>query len=344
MPDNPLKCDAVFEGGGVKGIGLVGAVSVTEAKGYEFVNVAGTSAGAIIAALVAAGYRASELRDIMATLDYSKFKDPGWVDRIPILGKAISLGVEKGIYEGKYFEDWMREHLLKKGKRTFRDLVMEEFKDSESYRYKLRVVASDLSRGKMLVLPQDIRDFGIAPDDLDIAHAVRMSMSIPFFFEPVTMKLGNDTAYIVDGGVLSNFPIQLFDDGTADPPWPTFGYLLVEEDPSKPIRVRHEVHGPLSMFAALFATMMEAHDRMYIENGAFARSIPIATKGVTATEFDLSKDRAEMLYQSGRQAAEAFFTTWDFERYKRNFRQVAEKNRREILLATARTPAAPAPA
>ncbi len=94
------------------------------------------------------------------------------------------------------------------------------------------------------------------------------------------------------------------------------------------------------MFAALFATMMEAHDRMYIENGAFARSIPIATKGVTATEFDLSKDRAEMLYQSGRQAAEAFFATWDFERYKRNFRQVAERNRRDVLLATARTPAA----
>lgn len=97
MPASPLKCDAVFEGGGVKGIGLVGAVPVTEAKGYEFVNVAGTSAGAIIAALVAAGYRAGELRDIMATLDYSKFKDPGWVDRVPILGKAISLGVEKGI-------------------------------------------------------------------------------------------------------------------------------------------------------------------------------------------------------------------------------------------------------
>jgi NTE family protein len=190
----------------------------------------------------------------------------------------------------------------------------------------------------MLVLPQDIKDFGIDPDDLDIAHAVRMSMSIPFFFEPVTMRLpGNDTAYIVDGGVLSNFPIQLFDDGTANPPWPTFGYLLVEEDPSQPIKIRHEVHGPLSMFAALFATMMEAHDRMYIENGAFARSIPIATKGVTATEFDLSKDRAEMLYQSGLQAAEAFFATWDFERYKRTYRQVAEKNRRDVLVASTRT-------
>jgi NTE family protein len=345
MPDQPLKCDAVFEGGGVKGIGLVGAVAVTEAKGYEFVNVAGTSAGAIIAALVAAGYQADELREIMASLDYTKFKDPGWVDRIPILGKAISLGIEKGIYEGEYFEEWMRTQLRKKGKRKFRDLIMDEFKDSASYRYKLRVVASDISRGKMLVLPQDARDFGIDPDELDIAHAVRMSMSIPFFFEPVTMKLPDKRdVYIVDGGVLSNFPIHLFDDGTPNPSWPTFGYLLVEEDPSRPITVRHEVRGPLSMFAALFATMMEAHDRMYIENGAFARTIPIPTKGVAATDFDLSKERAEMLYQSGRTAADAFFATWDFEQYKRNFRQVARKNRRDVLRAAAskRGPGIPA--
>jgi NTE family protein len=335
MPDR-LKCDAVFEGGGVKGIGLVGAVAVAEAKGYDFVNVAGTSAGAIIAALVAAGYHADELNAIMASLDYEKFKDPGWVDRIPVLGKAISLGFEKGIYEGDYFEQWMRRQLQKKGKTTFKDLVMEEFKDSPNYRYKLRVVASDLSRGKMLVLPHDIKDFGMEPDDLDIARAVRMSMSIPFFFEPVTMTLPNkQTVYIVDGGVLSNFPIQLFDDGTPNPPWPTFGYLLVEEDPSHPVTVRHEIRGPLTMFAALFSTMMEAHDRMYIEADAFARTIPIPTKGVTATEFDLSKERADMLYESGRAAAEAFFSKWDFTAYKRNFRQAAKQNRRDILLAAA---------
>ena len=57
MANEPLKIDAVFEGGGVKGIGLVGAVAVTEEKGYQFENLAGTSAGAIVAALIAAGYK-----------------------------------------------------------------------------------------------------------------------------------------------------------------------------------------------------------------------------------------------------------------------------------------------
>lgn len=151
-----------------------------------------------------------------------------------------------------------------------------------------------------------------------------------------------EQVYIVDGGVLSNFPIQLFDDGTPNPSWPTFGYLLVEEDPSRPVTVRHEVHGPLSMFAALFATMMEAHDRMYIDNGAFARTVPIPTQGVTATEFDLSKERADMLYESGRAAAEAFFATWNFDRYKRTFRQTVKKNRRDVLLAAASRSGTPA--
>jgi NTE family protein len=331
------KCDAVFEGGGVKGIGLVGAIATTEEMGYEFVNVAGTSAGAIVAALVAAGYRATELSNIMQTLDYAEFKDKGLLDKIPLFGKILSLGLEKGIYEGTYLENWIREKLAAKRKHTFRDLVIEEHKDSPKYRYKLQVIASDVSRGRLLVLPQDIRDYGIEPDDLDIARAVRMSMSIPLFFEPVMLELRDtgETCYIVDGGVLSNFPINLFDDGTSDPPWPTFGYLLAESPDVVGVNVSHEVFGPLSLLASLFFTMMEAHDRMYVSNGAFIRTIMIPTLGVKTTEFELSQKRAEALYQSGVNAAREFFRTWDFEQYKATFRQAAQKNRREMIRAVA---------
>ena len=72
---NNLMADAVFEGGGVKGIGLVGAVAVAEERGYQWVNIAGTSAGAIVAALLAAGYSAAEMKQIMEELDYNSFKD-----------------------------------------------------------------------------------------------------------------------------------------------------------------------------------------------------------------------------------------------------------------------------
>jgi NTE family protein len=330
-------CDAVFEGGGVKGIGLVGAVAATEELHYEFCNVAGTSAGAIVAALVAAGYRAQELRDIMQSLDYAKFKDEGLLDRIPVFGKVLSLGLEKGIYEGAYLEQWLRATLAAKRKHTFKDLIIEEYKDSPKYRYKLQVIAADISRGKMLVLPGDIKDYGIDPDDLDVARAVRMSMSIPFFFEPVTLPLGGSgpLCYIVDGGVLSNFPVHLFDDGTPDPPWPTFGYMLAETSDILGSDVSHQVSGPFSLLASLFLTMMEAHDRIYISNGAFARTIMIPTLGVKTTDFDIAPQRAEALYRSGLDAGQEFFRTWDFEQYKAVFRQAAGKSRREMLLEAA---------
>ena len=100
------KTDAVFEGGGVKGIGLVGAVSEIE-KEYEFENLAGTSAGAIVSSLLAVGYSAAEIEKILKELDYKKFKDEGLLDKLGFIGKGLSIGFEYGIYEGDFFENWM---------------------------------------------------------------------------------------------------------------------------------------------------------------------------------------------------------------------------------------------
>jgi NTE family protein len=95
-----LNCDLVLEGGGVKGLGLVGALDVLAERGYRVRRVAGTSAGAIVGALVAAGMPTSQLRQIMSTLDYRQFRDPGLIDRLGLPGQAISLWFEQGIYEG----------------------------------------------------------------------------------------------------------------------------------------------------------------------------------------------------------------------------------------------------
>lgn len=316
---NGLLADAVFEGGGVKGIGLVGAIAVAEESGYQWENIAGTSAGAIVAALLAAGYTAAEMKEILDDLDYKKFKDTSLLDRIPIAGPMLSLIFEKGIYEGKFLENWIRELLRKKKIKTFSDLILEEYKDDDRYRFKLQLIASDISRGRLLILPRDIADFGIKPEDLDVAVAVRMSMSIPFFYEPVKLrsKKTGQVSYIVDGGLLSNFPVWLFDTENVIPAWPTFGFKLVEPEEEIP----HEIRGPVSMLAALFATMMEAHDAQYIKDADFARTIPIRTLGVGTTEFDLSREKSEALYQSGRQAAEGFLATWDFEKYVEEYRK-----------------------
>lgn len=86
MSEQKRLLDGVFEGGGVKGIALVGALEEIEQAGYHFVNVAGTSAGAIAATLVAAGYSAAELKSIMMDLPFHKFMDAPWVGHIPVAG------------------------------------------------------------------------------------------------------------------------------------------------------------------------------------------------------------------------------------------------------------------
>jgi len=320
------KADAVFEGGGVKGIGLVGAVKKVEEEGYRFENVAGTSAGAIVAALIAAGYTASELRGVLESLDYRRFQDKSRMDRIPVVGPVLSLALNKGLYGGKFVEGWVRELLEAKGVRTFGDLVMETYAGDPRYRYKLRVIASDVTRGTILVLPQEAAQYGADPDRLSVARAVRMSAGIPFFFEPLWFQDGNGGRnYIVDGGVLSNYPVWLFDEEGDEPAWPTFGFKLVEPGEGNPRNIR----GPLSLLTALFSTMMEAHDSRYIADHNFARTIPIPTLGVRTTEFDLSREKSDRLFGSGYQAAEAFFHHWDFEQYKTRYRRQIPGRRRE---------------
>lgn len=336
-PSREKSYDAVFEGGGVKGIGLVGALSVLEEEGFVAQNLAGTSAGSIVAALLAAGYSASELHDVIIGLDFRRFEDRRWEDRVPVFGTPLSILKDQGIFEGQAFYAWISELLAAKGKRTFRDLVHPDFADEPRYRYRVNVIASDLTAHRMLVLPHDARAFGIDPDDLDIALAVRMSMSIPFFFEPVRLvdPLTGTEHLIADGGVLSNFPVWIFDDD-GEPSWPTFGLLLVEPDPKASLGSRipeyraskRWIGGTIGYVKSLIQTMLEAHDRLYIGKADFARTVPIKTLGVGTTEFDLSPARAEALYHSGRDAATDFLAHWDFAAYIEEFRQGKQHSRR----------------
>jgi len=332
-------CDLVCEGGGVKGIGLAGAYSMLEERGFHPQNVAGTSAGAITAALIACGYSAAELKDVIFGMDFLRFRDTAWEDRIPLVGKGASIFKDLGIYEGEYFESWIGELLKAKGVNTFADLATSEYGDDPRYGYRLQVIASDVTSHRLLVLPRDAGELGLDPDELEVARAVRMSMSIPIFFEPVSFvnQATNKEHVIVDGGMLSNFPVWLFDcPADEEPSWPTFGLLLVEPDPKTPIgerlpapeRAQRGLPGLFRYVKAMADTMMEAHDRLYVEKANFARTIPIATLGVGTTEFGISAERKEALYESGRRSAGGFLDTWDFDAYIEEFRKGKEHHRR----------------
>ena len=116
------RCNAVFEGGGVRGIGHVGAACGMEYAGYEFVNLAGSSAGAIVAALLAAGYTCRELKEEMEALDYTKFRGKDFADRFGMAGKAVSLCLNLGIYHTDYLESWIGGLLKQKNMSSFGDI------------------------------------------------------------------------------------------------------------------------------------------------------------------------------------------------------------------------------
>lgn len=324
------QADAVFEGGGVKGIGLVGAVAAVEEAGYVFENLAGTSAGSIVAALLAVGYTGAELKGVLQRLDYNDFKDEGLLDKLPGVGKALSIGFEYGIYEGEFFESWFEDLLRAKGKTKFGD-VRTTFPE-EKYRYKVQVIAADITDRALLVLPGALRQFGYDPDEFSISRAVRMSMSIPLFFEPVKLQDSSGRAhFIVDGGVLSNYPIWLLDDGSNNPEWPTFGFKLVEPDkralksPS-----RNPINNPVSFLKAIIGTMLDAHDSYHISNskGDFDRTIGIPTvvqvngreREIKSIDFDIAREESEALYRNGYNTGKKFLSTWDFATWKQKYR------------------------
>jgi NTE family protein len=337
------QADLVFEGGGVKGIGLAGAFKQLYDTGYRPACVAGTSAGAITAALVAAGYTGDELQQIVLhEMDFKEFEDPTFLDHFGVAGDIAEFLKSRGMHSGNYFLGWIQELLAAKGKTQFGHL-RDPSASAENRTYGLQVIASDISSQSMLVLPRDAAQLGLGdPDELEIAHAVRMSMSIPVFFEPVLQRDGEGREHtIVDGGLLSNFPVWLFDSASdVRPAFPTFGMLLVAPNQSAPLVQKPStaapfapVSSPAEFAKAIADTMMEAHDRFYVEQANFARTIPIPTLGVRTTEFDITPDRAQALFDSGTQAAQTFLAGWNFDDYIARFRTGAAPSRRSTVTA-----------
>jgi NTE family protein len=313
--------DLVLEGGGVKGIGLVGAISVLEERGYEFHRVGGTSAGAIVGALVASGLSGPQLQAVMRGVDYRKFEDPNLLDHFGRVGEIVSVLVNNGIYKGEYLRRWLGEQLAgiqPKSVRTFADLKLDDPGGSlpPDKSYKLVVMTSCVSEGRLIRLPWDYDELNANADEQPVADAVRMSMSIPFFYEPFTFE---DRVF-VDGGMLSNFPVDVFDrtDGKA-PRWPTFGIKLSARPNAN--QAPQRVDDPIELVKAMIGTMMNFHDQMHLDDpSVVARTIFVDCGQVKATDFDVDEATQDRLYQSGRDAATAFLATWDWDTYLEKYR------------------------
>ncbi len=333
-PKPPDPADLVLSGGGVKGIGLVGAVVALMDGGYEAARVSGTSAGSIVGAIVAAASQgdqlsAEEVKELALQLDYRKFTDPGVLERVPVVGPSLAVLRGTGIYRGDYARDWVRSELKNLGVTTFGDLAIRDDDLPSEQRYKLVVTVADVTTGQLVRLPWDYRRvYGLDPDEQSVADAVRASMSIPFFFRPVTLtSTAGLTSTLVDGGLLSNFPIDSLDrtDG-AKPRRPSFGVTVLPNLPEgndkvipalAPIRLL----GPPHLLESVITTMLVGRDQAYLNQPwVNARTIRVDSTDIGFLDFDISDNEIEALYAKGYAAAEKFLSTWDWRDYLRRFR------------------------
>ncbi|MFZ4452124.1 patatin-like phospholipase family protein [Salibacterium aidingense] len=292
-----MKIDGVFAGGGVKAFAFIGALQILEKKGYQFQRTAGTSAGALMAALIQAGYTSGELKSIFMPLKSSDILDETFInERMPWLS-WVAVYWKLGLYKGDKLEKWIHQLLAKKGIYTFRDLP----KDS------LKIIASDLTDGRLLILPDDLPKYGVDPNRFPIALAVKMSCTLPYIFQPVKWRTKNKKIHlIVDGGILSNFPLWLFKDAdTGKCSRPVIGFQLspsMQEAQSPAPKIKNA----LKLYQSLFSTMRKAHDLRYISKSQAKNIVFLPVENIKSTQFDLDLSQKKELIQIGRKETEIF--------------------------------------
>jgi NTE family protein len=324
--------DLVMEGGGVKGLGLAGAVITLSDAGYVFPRVGGTSAGAIVAALVAAyqtrGVPLTQLQADMNELHYDKFMDRSFIGRhLGPFGLATDLVFSQGLYGTGYLDKWLHSKFDPLGIRTFGDLKITDDPESSlppQQRYRLVVHTSDLTRQCLVRLPWDVPAYTLpqgqeatleqeiaAIDAFPVVDAVRASMSIPFFFQPFHQKTPQGKCTWVDGGMLQNFPITVFNRSDGKKPrWPTFGVKLSSEPPEK--APDKEVFGDVHELVAIARTALGEWNRYALDDdGVASRTVWVDTMRVQATDFHIDRATQQKLYDNGCAAAQVFLAEWN---------------------------------
>lgn len=320
----------VFEGGGVKGIAYVGAMEVLKEKGIlaGIKRVGGTSAGAINALLVALGYTNKEQLTILKELDFNNFMDDSW----GIVRDSKRLIKDFGWYKGDFFHKWISDLIKRKlqnSNATFTDL-------QEAGLPALYLYGTNLSTRF-----GEIFSYEHTPHER-IADAARISMSIPLFFAAVR-NARNDV--YVDGGVLSNYPIQVFDrlkyiqgDEPAkmaietdyyqalnqtflkkhpqSSPYTynrqTLGFRLDSKQEIAAFRDRrepahYEVGDFFDYIKALVNTIIESQGNQHLHSDDWQRTVYIDTLGVGTTDFDISDKKKNALLKSGKAGTTKYF-------------------------------------
>jgi NTE family protein len=321
----------VFEGGGVKGIAYIGAMQVLSQRSLlkDILRVGGTSAGAINALIFALGYDILAQRDILNSTDFRKFMD----DSFGVIRDIRRLSKHFGWHKGDFFSGWIGklvEDRLGNAQATFSDLKKVKSPD-------LYVIGTNLSTGY-----SETFSFERYPD-MPLVTAVRISMSFPLFFAAARFGPRNDV--YIDGGVMLNYPIKLFDrqgyidmENEADAArFPEYynrenARFLLERPDRNPyvynrqtLGLRLDTTEQIGLFRydepqqgkeiknftqyarALITAMMQVQENQHLHSDDWQRTLYINTLDVKTTDFNLSDDKKAALLQEGIKGAENYF-------------------------------------
>ncbi|MBN1930120.1 MAG: patatin-like phospholipase family protein [Desulfobacterales bacterium] len=324
----------VFEGGGVKGIAYIGALDVLSEKNItpKIERIGGTSAGAINAILLGLCFSPKETKEILWSLNFNDFMDDSW----GIARDTKRLIEQFGWYKGDFFRKWIGKLIRQKtgnSESTFADI--EAMKQKNKFK-SLYFMATNLSTSYSEVFSVE------HTPRMCVADAVRMSMSIPLFFAAMRSMRGD---VYVDGGVLNNYPIKLFDRkkylitdnfsetiyykkinkeiSTSDRPISeyvynkeTLGFRLDTREEISVFRDHAEPpHKKIDDFFnytwGLISTVLEAQQNAHLHSDDWARTVYIDTIGVNTTDFDLTDAKKKELVKSGREGAVKYFEWFD---------------------------------
>ena len=307
----------VFEGGGIKGLAYAGAMEVLEEKGIlkDIKRVAGTSAGAITATLIAIGYESKEIEKILSDADFKKFKDDSFFKTLNI----IRLVKEYGWFKGDAFEKWFSELI---GKKFKPNLTFKELYELKSQNTKeLYVIGADVNSGKWKMFSRQ------TTPNMSIVKAVRISMSLPLFFKATSYE-GD---IFVDGGIYYNYPINLFDkkeylDSNSSLVKhhkknkyynkETLGFRVdtPEEISSQKTGVENnkkKINSFKEYLLALVGSFLDLANKIHLSEFDWHRTVYIDALGISTTQFELSESLKTKIINQGKKDTQEYFKWFD---------------------------------
>src|SRR4030095_4160804 len=304
----------VFEGAGIRGMAYCGALKEMESRGLmnNVERVAGTSAGAIMGLAVSLGYTAENLSGIISNTNFKEFND----GRYFFAGGINRMNKYFGWYRSRNFDNWLGKLLESKtgnANITVSELHAKNYKD-------LYITGTCLNKQKLIVFSYETYP------NMRIRDAVRISMSIPLYFEAVFLtadgeivehpKRKENLDVMVDGGFTGNFPIRIFDSiryhstqdsNVIDYNRHTIAFRIDKEDQIKNDSTGKElaemqINNFKHYLGAFYTIVIENLNRQSLTENDWARTVSISDGGIGPRLRKLSRQEIDILLENGRSA------------------------------------------